>query len=259
MKTIFDRTSNLVIDLGMNNGDDTDYYLRKGYRVVAVEANSTLCSRAKVRFQSALAAGKLEILNVAIWSGYEKKSFFVNLDNDHWSSLDKGWAERESSTCTEVLVDCIPLGHLFSKFGVPHYLKIDIEGADELAIAQLKNHDHLPFYLSLEDCRFGYQYMAALAELGYEGFKLLDQSQVEKIYDATADHRFMKGSSGPFGEELPGEWLTHHAIEEKYSREVRDRQHNRLAPRTHWWDIHCRGPAVGSAVSSFDLHHRMAD
>jgi len=27
----------------MYNGDDTDYYLRKGYRVVGVEANPDLC------------------------------------------------------------------------------------------------------------------------------------------------------------------------------------------------------------------------
>ena len=29
----------LVYDVGMNNGDDTAYYLRMGYRVVAFEAN----------------------------------------------------------------------------------------------------------------------------------------------------------------------------------------------------------------------------
>lgn len=29
----------LVIDVGMHNGDDTAYYLHRGYRVVAIEAN----------------------------------------------------------------------------------------------------------------------------------------------------------------------------------------------------------------------------
>ena len=29
--------NNLVYDLGMHNGDDTDYYLHKGYRVIAVD------------------------------------------------------------------------------------------------------------------------------------------------------------------------------------------------------------------------------
>ena len=27
----------------MNNGDDTDFYLKKGFKVVAVEANGRLC------------------------------------------------------------------------------------------------------------------------------------------------------------------------------------------------------------------------
>lgn len=246
MAKVFERTGDLVIDLGMNNGDDTEYYLKKGCRVVAVEANPMLCSRAEDRFQSALISGKLRILNVAIWSGYEKKPFFINLNNDHWSSLDKGWAGRESSACTEVLTDCVPLDYVFSQFGVPLYLKIDVEGADEVVIAQLKDQDRLPYYVSLEDCRFGYQYMSTLAGLGYEGFKLLDQSQVDQIHDQTIDHRFKAGSSGPFGEGLPGEWLAHHAMEEQYSREVRDRENNRMAPRTRWWDIHCRGPAAST-------------
>lgn len=29
-------SSQLVFDLGMNNGDDTDYYLKRGFRVIAL-------------------------------------------------------------------------------------------------------------------------------------------------------------------------------------------------------------------------------
>lgn len=32
-----------VLDLGMHVGDDTAYYLRRGFNVVAVEANPELC------------------------------------------------------------------------------------------------------------------------------------------------------------------------------------------------------------------------
>jgi hypothetical protein len=41
---------NLVLDVGMHNGDDTAYYLASGYDVVAVEANPTLCASARDRF-----------------------------------------------------------------------------------------------------------------------------------------------------------------------------------------------------------------
>jgi hypothetical protein len=33
---------NLIYDFGMHDGADTDYYLRKGFRVVAVEADPLL-------------------------------------------------------------------------------------------------------------------------------------------------------------------------------------------------------------------------
>ena len=45
--------SELVFDIGMHNGDDTAYYLSRGYRVLAVEANPSLCASARERFAHA--------------------------------------------------------------------------------------------------------------------------------------------------------------------------------------------------------------
>jgi len=39
-----------IFDIGMNNGEDTKYYLEKGYNVVAIEANEDLCSISRKRF-----------------------------------------------------------------------------------------------------------------------------------------------------------------------------------------------------------------
>jgi len=39
-----DHIQPIIYDVGMNNGDDCEYYLTKGYRVVAVEANPALAS-----------------------------------------------------------------------------------------------------------------------------------------------------------------------------------------------------------------------
>jgi hypothetical protein len=36
----------LIYDVGMNNGDDTAYYLRRGFRVLAIEANLDLVANA---------------------------------------------------------------------------------------------------------------------------------------------------------------------------------------------------------------------
>lgn len=241
MSKQFERDNDLIVDLGMNNGDDTDYYLRKGFRVVSVEANPSLCNHARMRLADAVSSGRLIIVNAAIWDKCGATTFYLNLTNDHWSSLDKGWAGRDDSAYEEVPVECISLDHLFRTYGVPCYMKVDVEGVDELIIAQLKEQGRLPYYLSIEDCRLGYQYLEDLASIGYQGFKLLDQSTVPDMTDQSIGYRFKQGASGPFGEDVPGKWLSLAAMEERYGLEVRDRDNNRKAPRTHWWDIHCRG------------------
>jgi FkbM family methyltransferase len=233
----FARDSRLIFDLGMNNGDDTEFYLRRGFDVVALEANPALCEKAETRFASAVADGRVQILNAAIWDKPGEATFFVNLDNDHWSSLDIGWAGRDASRCKKVQVRCVTLADLFGEFGVPHYLKIDVEGVDQTVIEQLRGRDVLPLYVSVEDCRFGPRYMEVLAACGYDGFKLLDQSLVPKMSDS--GRVFPTGSSGPFGDEVPGKWLSYAQMMVMYSTTVRDRKGNRLAPHTHWWDIHC--------------------
>lgn len=41
----------LIYDVGMNNGDDTAYYLWRGFRVVAIEATPELVATAANRFR----------------------------------------------------------------------------------------------------------------------------------------------------------------------------------------------------------------
>jgi hypothetical protein len=52
----------LVYDVGMNNGDDTAYYLSLGFRVVAIDANPELVEQAKSRFANEIASQRLIIL-----------------------------------------------------------------------------------------------------------------------------------------------------------------------------------------------------
>lgn len=234
------RHPSFVLDLGMNNGDDTDYYLRKGYGVVAVEANPSLVAAASKRFSAEIAQGRLTILHRAIWSAGGAISFFVNENNDHWSSLDLGWASRAESICREIQVEAVTLREIISDFGVPRYMKIDVEGADGDVLDQLSIEVEKPLYVSVEDCRLGYEYIEKLVRSGYSSFKLLDQSIVPSMIDSEIGTGFPLSSSGPFGEEIQGPWLDETTMFDTYARVVRDKQGRRLAPRTQWWDIHGR-------------------
>ncbi len=56
----------LIFDVGVNRGEDTAFYLAKGYRVVGIEANPDLYSAAEEQFEGFLKAGQLQLLNAAV-------------------------------------------------------------------------------------------------------------------------------------------------------------------------------------------------
>ena len=232
----------LIYDLGMNNGDDTDFYLKRGFRVVSVEANPALCRLAEARFAEEIATGRLTIIAAAIGAHDGEVTFHVNLNNHHWSSTDLNWAGRNGSICEAITVECVTLASLYARHGVPHFMKIDVEGADLMVLEQVVAGPTLPDYLSIEDCRFGLDYARILSEAGYEVFQLIDQSGIAGTRDPVSGHVFPAGSSGLFGPDLIDAWEAHSEFAETYSTTVRTREGVRLAPRTRWWDIHAARP-----------------
>ena len=77
----------LIIDLGMHTGQDTIFYLKKGFRVVAVEANPYLVDAARRSLGSWVNRGRLQILHCAVDESHEVADFFINQTDDAWSSL----------------------------------------------------------------------------------------------------------------------------------------------------------------------------
>lgn len=55
----------LIFDIGLHRGQDTRFYLDKGFRVVALDANPGLCAAARQSFAAELALGQLHIVEAA--------------------------------------------------------------------------------------------------------------------------------------------------------------------------------------------------
>ncbi len=51
------RSADLVYDVGMHRGEDTAFYLAKGYRVVGFEANPELVEACQRRFAAEIGGG----------------------------------------------------------------------------------------------------------------------------------------------------------------------------------------------------------
>ena len=271
----------LIYDVGFNNGDDSFHYLRKGFRVVAVDANPALTEAGKLRFAAEIAAGRLTIVNAAMWeqSG-ETVRFFVNETEDGQSSLDPERGTR-GGKYKEITASTVSIGDLFAQYGVPWYLKIDIEGADEMVIRTLPRNGVAPKYLSFE-IDHGCPAIDLLAPLGYTGFKLINPATLTQslpIFDHEVMVRLLRKPSvllpgfrsfiaglpesvrprktlweptrealgysvetGPFAEETAGAWKT--AEEMKLWLEHVYREYTRAGTSGEfWYDLHARNAA----------------
>jgi FkbM family methyltransferase len=231
----------LIFDIGMHNGDDSDYYLKKGFRVIAIEANPTLCALGAARFKDAVESKRLIICNIGIAPVRGELSFYINNDITEWSSFDCDIASRGHAV-TEIKIATSPPIDFFAAFGVPYYCKIDIEGFDRLVVDTICDLKVKPNYVSFENGAA--RDFEVLAEAGYGAFQLVEQSCIPKIKlpnpsleGDTIEHSFRSGSSGPFGRDLMGAWL---GVEE--TRSMLERHHHELSARSErgydWWDLH---------------------
>ncbi|WP_454916381.1 FkbM family methyltransferase [Xanthobacter sediminis] len=235
--TVFAESSRFIMDLGMNNGDDTAYYLAKDFDVVALEPNPALATAARTRFSAAIAAKRLTLVEAAVGTERGVVTFCVNADG-HWTRAAPDDAPPEAHPARAVDVPALTLGDLFDRFGTPLYLNIDVEGADRTVLHQLVGQLVKPLYVSIEDSRFGFDFITALGACGYNGFQFVDLSAVPGMVDPDLPFTFAPGSSGPFGDALPGPWLHAEPFEALYAATVRNRDGSRIAPPGRMFDIH---------------------
>jgi FkbM family methyltransferase len=236
----------LIYDVGMYNGDDSAYYLKCGYRVVAIEANPELVPDATSRFESEISAGDMTILNVAMADVPGLRKFWVCDSTPEFSSFDQSIAGRNDGQAHSIMVTTARFRDLLAQHGVPEYLKIDIEGSDLTCIRDL-NANSLPLNVSVESECGGSEVMLQpseyiatlhmLYEKGYRRFKLVNQHTLIPVYpgrcnlemfsrenvarfraglDARCAWHFPHGSSGPWGDHVEGPWMTLDEAEEIY-------------------------------------------
>jgi FkbM family methyltransferase len=282
----------LIYDVGMHNGDDTAYYLRRGFRVIAIEPNPALVATAAERFRREIEAGELKVLNVGVAAEDGELPFWVCLTDSRLSSLYRGDASLDDRhPVGEIRVPCRTFRSILDDFGVPFYLKVDIQGNDSLCVEALDPGD-VPKFLSIEFALWDAPLMALLRARGFNRFKCISQTHflplqlpplpearliqraerlnqtrnvlvrvfrrlggwrwIQRQFDRLRTHDgwiFPAGSSGPFGDELRGRWLSH---QELYATAREFLRLRREDPRTLLW----ASAGLGSNPFWADLHAR---
>ena len=171
----------LIYDVGVHNGDDTAYYLSRGYSVVGIEANLALVEELKTRFANELASGKLTLLPIGVAETAGWLDFWVCDEHTEWSSFDRDKAALGGKTSRPVKVETRPFASILAEYGVPHYCKVDIEGNDDLCLAGITRETR-PTYVSIElSHRTADSDFKRMSELGYSRFKIIDQSNLVAV------------------------------------------------------------------------------
>ena len=282
----------LIYDVGMHNGDDTAYYLWRGFRVVAIEANPELVANAANRFRSEIEAGHVKILNVGIAAEEGELPFWVCQADSRLSSFDRRGASLDGLCAVrEIRVPCRKFRSILDEFGVPFYLKIDIQGNDSLCVEALHPRE-LPEFLSVEIKLSDMALVALVRERGFNQFKYISQThflplelppvaetrliqRAERLRQSGKTYVralrklggrywiqrqfsrlrtrngwvFPAGSSGPFGDELLGRWLSYEKLCMTAREFLRLRQED---PQTLLW----ASEGLGSNPFWADLHAR---
>jgi FkbM family methyltransferase len=228
----------LIYDIGMHKGEDSEFYLRKGFRVVAVEADPDLVRHCRNRLRRFIDQGQLIIVEGAIVDVDSTETgrtaiFYKNDTQSIWGTVSPDWAEcneRYGTVSRTIEVGTIDLRRVLQQHGVPHYMKVDIEGVDMVCVNALKRFRNRPNYISIESDRTDFaaikREIDTLVELGYDSFQAVEQSTIPRSqsppYPAREgdclDHRFEDGSSGLFGLELTGDWQSYRKILRRYRR-----------------------------------------
>lgn len=240
----------IILDIGAHHGDDSAFYLKKGFRVLAVDADPKHVERCRGRFAAEIAAGRYEIVHAAIADRSGQIAFYVNLDKDDWSSTDPRYGTRDGTRFEQISVPSITIAHLLNEYAPEsqgkgesvHYLKSDIEGGDVHVLEGLLKLPRRPKYMSFE--AHDLSYFAFLRAMGYKRFKLVNQNlnwrqvlpnpPLEGVY---VEHQFGEHSSGPFGAESPGEWLSFENAVDLY-RAIRNAWAIAPGLSNAWYDIH---------------------
>lgn len=243
----------LIFDIGFHKGEDTKLYLKKGYKVIAVDANPFLIEKGKKIFFQEIASWKLILLNYWITKeGAWNLPFHINNTHTEWSSFDPIAGNRGNKWSSVIQVPCMSIENLFEKYGTPYYLKCDIEGND-IYVAQWLTKDVKPFYLSCE--LSSDNLLETLMRKWYTQFKFIDQrnawkswifsplipSTVYEFYKKLKNYfyrskTYLSSSSWPFWEESSWKWLNQDEAKKVFQK-IKTHSSRILGP---WIDIHAK-------------------
>lgn len=215
----------LIYDIGAFDGQDTLYYLYKGYDVLFVEADPQLYNELTIMFNKEIHQGKVIPINKALDSTMGIKNFYLNKGTKEWNSLNPALGHRRQDGGDRIEVETVTITDLFSEFGVPYYMKMDIEGMEFDCLRNM-DKDSIPQFISVEFSNPNL--LPLLYDKGYRKFQLVKQEN----HPPDGDFKFKSYPcpSGKLPYLLPRDkWMEGNKIIDTYNLLIKD---------GGWYDLH---------------------
>src|SRR5262245_48359841 len=176
-------TMPLIIDIGMYDGADTQYYLETGHQVIAVEAHPGYARHAEHLLRHYVQSGQLTVLNFAVASSRHEVMLNLHVSNPGGHSIIADNVDGIPTAGAVAVAGCTMADILERAPRRPKLIKIDIEGADYLCLQGL-NSGNRPDFLCCEMHDGLASHMQHIKEVGYTRFKLVDQTTFRELSEA---------------------------------------------------------------------------
>jgi FkbM family methyltransferase len=227
-----------IFDIGANKGQNLNYFLDKADIVFAFEANPFLVEKIKTDFKKFIDDRKLIVENIVLTNNRNIKDidFFIHKTKNILSTIypdDISKYYKHKVRCDKA---SLIIKKYLEEFNISkiEYIKIDIEGADKLVLEDLLKNNILAKNLSVE-CHHP-MVLELLIASSYNSFKFVpgpDMTFKNNIKIINKDFKekiinFDKHSSGPYGEDIPGDYYDKKSILPYF-----------LKHGLGWFDVHC--------------------
>jgi FkbM family methyltransferase len=133
------RKGEVIFDVGANEGHKTDIFLRLGAKVVAVDPDESNQEALRQRFlEYRLAPKTVRIEGKAVSDSTTVKTMWIDAPGSGENTLNPKWVEtlrndprrfgRRFDFAGEKQVETTTLDELMATYGIPFFIKIDVEG-----------------------------------------------------------------------------------------------------------------------------------